>query len=478
MRTALRWVLILLLGCGGKMTGATGADRDGGAGRDGGGDAGTVADGATPSDDAAVTDGGASGARGGPVRLEGNAVADDGGRFVALGASMFWAAWAYRNDRPRLERDLAFLSENGFDYIRALGVVGSPDEADFWDGREIDWRWEDYDAVIAGLTDLAWGTYGLRIEWTLIGDGQLNIPNESDRYALADRFLAMSAGREDAIMHFEIANEAWQNGFEGDAGLAQLLALTAHMRDRTDRIVAASAPVGQGCDAWLAMYAGDVADLATLHFDRDLSTVEAGWRPVRLPWDVQDCAGIPVASNNEPIGPGSSVNTENDPTHLAAAAVSTWISGLPMHVFHSRAGVRGDTQIADEPTATAFAHLDAIVPPDLPAWTRRDALSPEAPFVVFVEHGAGLDADRYWPELAGDATSGVVRAPSAIDGARFVTLLIGIRDHVVLEPRRAVDFEVIELLSGTTIATESRAAGERLEVRGAEALLLRGMFRD
>ena len=469
-------LLVIAVACGDD---SVGSGRDGGGARDGGGgsdatggsDAGPIADGAAPADS------GSTGVRAGPVRLEGSALVDDGGSFVALGATMFWAAWAYKNDRPRLERDLAFLADHGFDYIRALGVVGDYTEADYWDGREIDWHWEDYDAVIAGLTDLAWDTYGLRVEWTLIGDGQENIPDEGDRYAHADRFLAMETGREDAIMHFEIANEAWQNGFDGDAGLAQLLALTAHMRERTDRIVAASAPVGQGCDAWLAMYAGDVADLATLHFDRDLSTVEGGFRPVRLPWEVQHCPGMPVASNNEPIGPGSSVNTESDPTRLAAAAVSTWISGLPFHVFHSGSGVRGDTAIADEPAATAFASLDAIVPPDLSAWERHDALSASAPFVVHVEHPGGTDADRYWPDVA-DATSGVVRAPSAISGDRFVTLLIGIRDHAVLEPRRAVALEVIDLLTGAPIATETRGAGERFEVRGAEALLVRGTFAD
>src|SRR5207245_789688 len=126
-----------------------------------------------------------------------------------------------------------FLAEHGFDYFRALGVVGDPFQPDSWDGREIDWRWPDYDEVIAGLTDLAYDVYGLRVEWTLFGDGQLNIPDEADRYRLVDRFVAMAHGREHKIMHFELANEYWQNGFSGDAGLAQLRALTQYLRERT-----------------------------------------------------------------------------------------------------------------------------------------------------------------------------------------------------------------------------------------------------
>src|SRR5215208_921250 len=54
--------------------------------------------------------------RTGPVRLDGRSFADDGGKFNALGASLFYGAWAYKHDRPRLERNLATLSRNGFDY--------------------------------------------------------------------------------------------------------------------------------------------------------------------------------------------------------------------------------------------------------------------------------------------------------------------------------------------------------------------------
>ena len=90
---------------------------------------------------------------------------------------MFFGAWAYKNDRARLERNLATLSRNGFDYVRVLGVVGDVKPRDSWDGRESDWRDPDYRKTIAGLTDLANYTYGLRVEWTLIGDGQKNIPD-------------------------------------------------------------------------------------------------------------------------------------------------------------------------------------------------------------------------------------------------------------------------------------------------------------
>ena len=40
--------------------------------------------------------------RRGLVRLEGRAFADDGGPYLAVGASLFWAAWGYRHDRPEV----------------------------------------------------------------------------------------------------------------------------------------------------------------------------------------------------------------------------------------------------------------------------------------------------------------------------------------------------------------------------------------
>ena len=39
-------------------------------------------------------------ARAGQVRADGRAVADAAGPFNALGATLFWGAWAYKYDRP------------------------------------------------------------------------------------------------------------------------------------------------------------------------------------------------------------------------------------------------------------------------------------------------------------------------------------------------------------------------------------------
>lgn len=418
-----------------------------------------------------------TGRRAGRVRLSGRVLRDDTGELNALGASLFWAAWAWRNDRPRLERNLAYLASHGFDYFRALGVVGDPARADYWDGREIEWRWPDYADVIAGVTDLAWDRYGLRVEWTLIGDGQVSVPAEADRYRLVDTFLAMSRGREHKVMHFEIANESWQNGFSGSGGLTQLRALAAYMNARTDILVAASAPPGDGCGELASVYDGGVADIATVHFDRDISQVDGPWRPVRRPWGVNECADLPVASNNEPIGPGSSVNTENDPARLVAGAVATWVSGVPMYVFHSRAGVRGDVDVSEMPGADAFVRLRSLVPADIVGWTRRNSGASEAPFQIFAHDARGeVVADAAWPDLPG-ATGGVVRAYGAVRGGEFFVFPMGVRGRAVMAPRRAVEFDVIDPLTGMVVRHASLGAGERFELTGGAAFALRGRYR-
>jgi hypothetical protein len=462
-----------VLGCGGDDPASNDAGAGAAAAGSGGGSAATEGSGAGNTGGSGASGGAGGGGRTGLVGLSGNSLVDDGGPFNAVGATMMWAAWGYKFDKERLEQNLEFLSQNGFHYVRALGVVGHPSEEDYWDGREIDWHWPDYADVIAGLTDLAFDKYGLRVEWTLIGDGQKNIPDKTDRYALIDTFVAMSQGREEKIIHFELANEAWQNGFEGDQGLADLRELTMYMKGATDILVAASAPVGVSCSDWQAVYSGDVADLATIHFDRDIHQAEGSWRPVHLPWGLEECDGIPVGSNNEPIGPGASVNTEDDPLRLASAAISTFVSNLPLYVFHSGAGVRGDQNLWDMAGANAFAHVTEIVPADLASWQRKDPTWADAPLRFFAGEGGMLYSDVPWMDL-GAPESGVVRAYGSVKDDRFFVFPIGILNEVVLEARQAVAFDVVDPISGQVVSHHDLAAGEQMTLGGGEAFVLAG----
>ena len=211
----------------------------------------------------------------GLVQAEGHAVADANGPFNALGASLFWGAWGYKFDRDRLERNLRVLSDAGVDYIRVLGSVGGGS----WKDRQVDPEWADYDQVVAGLTDLAYDKYGLRIQWTLFG-GAPSTPPGRARAMLVDRFAAMARNREHKIFAFEIANEAQSNGFEGPAGIEELRSLGGRLNDKTSVLVALSDPAaGSECTT----YAGAAIDAATWHYERGFGK-EGPWRPIQAPW--------------------------------------------------------------------------------------------------------------------------------------------------------------------------------------------------
>ena len=416
-------------------------------------------------------------ARAGRVRATGHVLEDDEGPFVGLGATMMWAAWGYRHDRARLEQNLAYLAEHGFDYIRALGTVGDPARGDdYWEGREIDPSAPGFDDDIAGLTDLAYDVYGLRVEWTIFG-GTETAPTEGEQQALLDRFVAMSVGREHKILHFETGNESWHVGFEGDEGTDRLRRLTRYLRDRTDILVAASAPPSADCEGLRAYYEGDVADLATVHFDRN--PAEEGWRPVRQPWGLYREGGCGfslslVASNNEPIGPGASVATDENPERLAAAAITTYVANIPLYVFHSRAGVRGDVDLPAMPGIDAFTHVKDIVPPDVTGWQQWNHYQAEAhPFVIFATLANGTRLpNSTWTDEDG-AVAGVVRAYAVRSGGDFLVSVIGVKGEAELEARFAMSVDVIEPVSGD-VQTTTLQAGERITLSGHGAFALRG----
>jgi hypothetical protein len=185
---------------------------------------------------------------------------------------------------------------------------------------------------------------------------------------------------------------------------------------------------------------------------------------------------LPVGSNNEPIGPGASVASEEEPVRLVAGAITTFVSNLPLHVFHSSAGVRGDTDLWEMSGADAFVHVNDIVPADIASWTRKNAHWPDAPFRVYAEENGQLVPDAMWPDL-GAATAGAVRAYGSVNGNDFFVFPIGILDHLRIEARQNMAFDVIDPMTGEVISSHVLAAGEQIELAGHEALALAGAFR-
>ncbi|HWQ92277.1 MAG TPA: hypothetical protein VN673_11440 [Clostridia bacterium] len=416
--------------------------------------------------------------RNGPVRLIGHSLADDDGPFLGLGASYFTALWRCKHDRPRAQQDLAFLARQGFNYYRMLSMVGYYPA---WDGREIApvtftnragkrvEAWPDYWQQLGTLVDLAYDQYGLRTQITIFADAQM-MPGKPARVEHLERLLAeVVRGREHKILLLEVANEAWQNGFPGSSGVADLREFAQYLGARTEVPVAITSN-HEGAGEFEALYAGRVADLATWHFSRDRRH-DDGWRPVYDCWEYGERPGFPPVISNEPIGPGSSVNSEKDPLRLVIAAAFAYVAKLPAYVFHSEAGVFGKTRFEDTPAINQFEHILRLLPADLPNWQRLDGKATNAPVIVL----AAGQPHRYWPEVAG-ANDGCLRNGIGTKGNRFVCVPIGIRPAgLEVEARDTLLLRACDPLTGKLLKSARLLAGQRVRLpAGPGALVIQG----
>jgi hypothetical protein len=417
------------------------------------------------------------------VRIDGRSLTDEGGPFLGLGASYFTALWRCKHDRARLEADLAFLSQEGFNYYRMLSMVGFHPA---WDGREIApvpfanregkriEAWPDYWQQLRGLIDLAYDRFGLRTQITIFADAQL-MPAKADRIEHMQRLLAeVVTGREHKIILLEVANEAWQNGFPGDEGVSDLREFATYLNSRTQVPVAITSnhdwPEPGSTKSFDLLYWNAAADIATWHFSRDRRT-DGGWKPVYDCWELADRPGFPPVSSNEPIGPGSSVNSEQEPVRLVMAAAFAYVAKAPMYVFHSEAGVFGKSRFEEMPGIDRFEPLLQLLPADICNWRRNDGKQADAPFTAF----AGGQPNKYWPEVA-SARDGCVRNTGSRKDNEFVCIPIGIRrGGLQVEAREHLQFDAYDPLTGEVLKSAAMKSGERLTLpAGPGALLIIG----
>lgn len=425
--------------------------------------------------------------KGGNVRIQGNSFSDDSGPFLGLGVSYFQALHRAKYDRARLTNDLALIASKGFNYVRVLSMVS-------WDGLEIApvkfvnragrtvAGWPDYAQQLGDLLDIV-AAHGLRTELTIFADAQYVMPSKATRQAHLDLVLAVLAGREAKVIHLEVANEAWQNGFPGKQGVADLREFTKYLADRTAVPVAITSYDDTSDAGIAALYRGSAADLATVHFSRDIGTIEGGWLPVRDCYRAGHLPGVPPVSSNEPIGVNSSVAAESDPIKLCAAAIFAYIANLPAYVYHARAGISGyakccppsGAEMTFEASAgiNAYQFVRAILPPDLSSWVRNDGLEAAAPFTVF----CNSQPNAYWPTVA-NPTSGCVRNIGAAKGTEFVSFPMGILGGgVTLQARRPMQFRAFHPLTGSVATNVTLQTGRTVILpQGPGAWILKGTF--
>lgn len=421
------------------------------------------------------------------VQVNGKSLRDKNGPFLGLGASYFQALRRAKYDRARLNSDLALLASKGFNYVRVLSMVA-------WDGLEIApvsftnsaghavSAWPDYWQQFRDMLDII-ATNGLRAEVTIFADAEYVMPDKATRQAHLDGILTNIAGREQTIVHLEVCNEAWQNGFPGSQGVSDLREFCQYLGDWTSVPVAITSNDDTSDSGIISLYSGSAADLATVHFSRDTSTIEGGWLPVRDCYRAGNLPGVPPVTSNEPIGSGSSVSSESDPIKLCSAAVFAWLANLPAYVYHSRAGVSGYVnccppsggEVTFESTAgiDAYQYLRQLLPADLPSWVRNDGLETTAPFTAYCMG----QANKYWPDVS-NPTNGCDRNIGAAKGNQFVCLPMGILSGgVLLEARRPVSFQVFNPLTGALVTSLSLNTGNRFTLpQGPGAYIMKGAF--
>ena len=362
--------------------------------------------------------------RTGKVRLDNRSLADDQGPFNAVGFTLMSGLRLYKFNKAQLETEFTKASAAGYDFMRMLSMVGAPS---YWTGREIDpdmtidKSWTDYDAQLAGYLDYAY-SFGLRTEGTIFADAQVMMPSREARRRHVRRIIEIVKPRLQTIAYLEVANEPWQNGFDGTADeLAEYGRMLKEALPGT--VVALGAP-----------QIGEEANFAkkgfpmSLHLDRDVSKNDGMWRPVRQPWEGSDWG--PPWTNNEPIGPGSSVATDSDCTRQKALIMNTFVSKGFAYVFHTSAGVRSIPDrgfasglVSDMPCFKDMPLAAKALPAGQPNYARQNGHWAGSPFTNRDEVIQGNNTNR----------RGVMRIYSGTSGGDLTTLLLHVPVGVKLE---------------------------------------------
>lgn len=401
--------------------------------------------------------------RAGVVHGAGPQFVDDGGAFLPLGATLFWALRGWKFERERITRNLTWLASHGFDYYRVFGEVA-------WAGLETDPRWPDYRAQLAGLIDFAYDVLGLRTQLTMFASATLGPTSRA-----AAMMTEVVQARPHKVIFVEVANE-WYANFKDEA----LLKAIGHgvRTALPQNLVALSAPREENAQqVFRAWNAAGASNMGVAHFDRRDNTGEWKWRHVRKPWEPRQHAC--PASSNEPGGPRSSGAAFEEPIHLVMSRAVGILCGYDGYVLHNGAGIFGvprpdhggrPANLWEIPgidrTATIVRALDGLLPPNPSAGTQTRAGLGNHP----------LTADAF-VESSG---RGVVRDYAITNGNSFWQTIIGLKDHVGMKARAAYALDIVDPIDGS-IMRRSVKAGETFglyprshDSRGFGALIIRG----
>jgi len=361
---------------------------------------------------------------------------------LPLGLTWFGALEMRRSYYTEYLRLLDAIATEGYQYARVLFAVGwypywqdhevAPIDFTTQDGRAIQ-RWADYEAQVVSLGQ-EFNAVGLQL---FVSAGDLQMFNgDLDATAQWARRVGELLNISGVRVAFMDVNEAWQNW-------------TTNSEPTPDEVYQyAVQPFEQGYGHPLislrsAPYSGDELDGLNLwagdviqkhghrgNYPQDHVT------PVRHARGIYYTGEGPIPDKragmeSEPVGPGASVNTLDDPEALSLLAAANFMGGFA-YVFHSGSGVRhwiNSTSIDQEPGFSGVARVYSYLPTDL-----------QSAYTVIV-HG-GLSES---PLTDGEGFPGENRVDSVLtsDGSRFVTMVYGENGYTLLKARVGVQFEII-----------------------------------
>lgn len=271
-----------------------------------------------------------------------------------LGLSRFYWLREWKYNRDRVLREMDSDVSAGFTYARCLAQVENMPGSNAWTGKEILPTWPDHQSLMEGLTSAA-ENRGLRILWTFLGKGG-NTNLSSARKNIVVQCANALKGVKGGVLVNEIMNEAHVGG---EVEWKELRDLASLAEEICGIPTATSSSPSEDPVDWEE---SQNPNLKIAHLDRTRTGAEYD-RPWRKAWEYGLAGNRWI--DNEPIGPGSSVESEDRPSVLRSMRLVAYICRAFATCFHSRAGVYGDIDMNTTPGYREVAKCMRYITPGM-----------------------------------------------------------------------------------------------------------------
>lgn len=378
------------------------------------------------------------------------AVGDDRGPQLYAGLSRFYHVWCAGVDMGRVEREDESDVRAGYDFKRVLLQVGSLDPNDYWAGRVADQTSPTFERDVVNVLQSA-RAHGLRILACIIGKGN-GMDRQSNRRPYVRRMAEILRDYPDVVLLAQIMNEP---SSMGEITAPEILELEQILRDTAPNLVTSTGAYGDleggGEDGLDPRTWGMIG---TPHLDRDQTKSEMQDRPWRQPWDWGLSAGDHGILNDEPIGPRSSVASEERPLVLRSHATVAFVSRFMGSVFHADEGIRGNGDLASVPGYREFPACKRFLPGDLPNGSQVNA-NTNFP-------GRHWQLDEEFLRAANGNSRGIVRAYGVQQGGYQFTVPFGPVSDFELRAVRPLRVECFQQDVNDRLWERTVGAGERV----------------